>query len=51
MRGGAGGDIDDRQANARRAVRTAGDRGEPAFRLDQEIVGLAMGVGAVIAIA
>ena len=51
MRGGAGGDIDDRHPDARGAFRTAGDRGEPALGLDQEIVGLAMGVGAVVAIA
>ena len=51
VRGGAGGDIDDRQADARGAVRTAGDRGEPALGLDQEIIGLAMGVGAIVAIA
>ena len=51
MRGGAGGDIDDRHADARGALRTAGDRGEPALGLDQEIIGLAMRVGAVVAIA
>src|SRR5674476_521352 len=32
-------------------VRPAGDRGEPALGLDQEIVGLAMRIGAVVAIA
>ena len=51
MRGGAGGDIDDRNADPRRAFRPAGDRGQPALGLDQEIVGLAVGVGAVVAIA
>src|ERR1700716_3112624 len=51
MGGGAGGDIDDREAHARRAVRTAGDGGEAALRLNQQIVGLAMSVRTVIAIA
>ena len=51
MRGGAGRDIDDRDADARRAFRAAGDRGEAALGLDQEIIGLAMRIGAVVAIA
>ena len=51
MRGGAGRDIDDGDADARRAFRAAGDRGKAALGLDQEIVGLAVGIGAVIAIA
>ena len=51
MRGGAGGDIDDRHADPRRAIRPAGDRGEPALGLDQQIIGLAVRVGAVVAIA
>ena len=51
MRGGAGGDIDDRHADARRAFRAAGDRGKSALGLDQQIIGLAMGIGAVVAIA
>ena len=38
-------------ADARRALRPAGDRGEPALGLDQQIIGLAVGVGAVVAIA
>src|SRR5713101_9726368 len=50
MRGGAGGDIDDGKTDPRRTVRTAGDRGEATLGLDQEIVGLAIGVGAVVAI-
>src|ERR1700730_4277598 len=50
MRGGAGGDVDDGKTDARRTVRTAGDRGEATLGLDQEIVGLAMGIGAVVAI-
>ena len=36
----SGSDIDDRNANARR-FRRAGDRGEPHFRLNEQIVGLA----------
>ena len=51
MRGGAGGDVDDRHADARGAFRPAGDRGEAALGLDQQIIGLAMRVGAVVAIA
>ena len=51
MRGGAGRDIDDGDADARRAVRSAGDRGKSAFGLDQQVVGLAVRVGAVVAIA
>jgi hypothetical protein len=50
MRGGAGGDIDDRHSDPRGAVRAAGDRSQPALGLDQEIVGLAIGIGAVIAV-
>ena len=42
MRGGAGGDVDDRDADARRPFRAAGDRGEPALGLDQEVIGLAV---------
>ena len=38
-------------ADPRRPFRPAGDRGEPALGLDQEIIGLAVGVGAVVAIA
>ena len=51
MRGGAGGDIDDGNADAGRAFGAAGDRGKAALGLDQEIVGLAIGIGAVVAIA
>ena len=51
MRGGAGRDIDDGNADPRRSFRPAGDRGQPALGLDQEIVGLAVGIGAVVAIA
>jgi len=51
MRGGAGGDIDDGKDRRATAVRTAGDRCQPAFGLDQQIIGLAVRVGAVIAIA
>ena len=51
MRGGAGGDIDDGDADARRAFRAAGDRGQTALGLDQEIVGLAIGIGPVVAVA
>src|SRR5664279_1896039 len=50
MRGGAGGDIDDGKTDARGSIRTAGDRRQAALGLDQHIVGLAMGVGTVIAI-
>ncbi len=51
MRGGAGGDIDHGNADPRRSLRSAGDRGQPALGLDQQIIGLAVGVGAVVAIA
>ena len=51
MRGGAGRDIDDGNADPRRPFRAAGDRGEPALGLDQQVIGLAIGVGAVVAIA
>ena len=51
MSGSAGGDIDDGQANARGAVRATRDRGEAALGLDQEIIGLAGGKRALIAIA
>jgi hypothetical protein len=51
MRGGAGRDIDDGDSDPRRAFRPAGDRGKAALGLDQEIVGLAVGIGAFIAIA
>ena len=51
MSGGAGCDIDNGDTDTRRAVRPAGDRGKPAFGLDQQIVCLAMRVGALVAIA
>ncbi len=51
MRGGAGRDVDDRHADARGAVRVAGDRGKAALGLDQQIIGLAVRVGAFVAIA
>ena len=51
MRGGAGGDIDDGDADAGRTLGTAGDRGKAALGLDQEIIGLAFGIGAGVAIA
>ena len=51
VRGGAGRDIDDRNADPRWSLRPAGDRGEPALGLDQKIIGLAIGVGAGVAIA
>ena len=38
-------------ADPRRPLRAAGDRGEPALGLDQQIIGLAMRVGALVAIA
>ena len=47
MRGGAGRDIDDGDADPRRAFRAAGDRGKAALGLDQEVIGLALGIGAV----
>ncbi len=37
----AGRDVGDRDADARRCVRRAGDRGEPALGLHQQVVGLA----------
>ena len=37
----AGRDVDDRNADPRRPLRPAGDRGEARFRLDQQIIGLA----------
>ncbi len=51
MRGGAGRDIDHRYADPRRAFGAAGDRGQAALGLDQEIVGLAVGIGAFVAVA
>ncbi len=33
------------------AFRAAGDRGQTAFGLDQQVIGLAVGIGAVVAIA
>ncbi len=51
MRGSAGGDIDDGDADARRAFGAAGDGGEAALGLDQQVIGLAMGIGAGVAIA
>ena len=44
----AGGDVDDRDADARR-LRGAGDRREPDFGLDQQVVGLALRVGSALA--
>ena len=46
-----GGDVADRDADARRRVGRPGDRGEPGLGLDQHVVGLARGVGAVLAVA
>ncbi len=45
-----GADIDERHADARGRFGPAGDRREPAFRLDQEVIGLAAAVGALFAV-
>ena len=47
----AGGDVADRDADAGRAFRIAGHRGQAGFGLHQEVVGLQMREGAVVAIA
>ncbi len=47
----AGADVAHRDADPRRLRRAAGDRGEPDLGLDQQIVGLALRVGAALAIA
>jgi hypothetical protein len=46
-----GADVADRDADARRRFRPAGDRGDAGLGLDQHVVGLALGVGAGVAIA
>ena len=45
------GNVDDGDADARRRFRPAGHRGEAGLRLDQQIVGLALRIGAALAIA
>ena len=47
----AGRDVGDRDADPRRRLRPAGDRGEPALGLHQQVVGLARRVGAALAVA
>jgi hypothetical protein len=47
----AGGDVADRDADARGRLGPAGDGGEPRLGLHQHVVGLARGVGAVLAVA
>jgi len=47
----AGGDVADRDAHARGRLGAAGDGGEPRLGLHQHVVGLALGVGAVLAVA
>ena len=51
MRGGAGRDIDDGDADAGSAFRSAGDRGKAALGLDQQIIGLAILVRAFVTVA
>ena len=50
MRGRAGGDIDNGEADTRRRFRAAGDRGEAALSLNQKIISLALGIGAFVAV-
>ena len=47
----AGSNVDDRDADARRRFRAAGDRGEPRLGLDQQVVSLALRIRAALAIA
>ena len=47
----AGADVADRDADARRRLRPAGDGGDAGLGLDQHVVGLARGVGAGVAVA
>ena len=46
-----GGDVDHGDADPRRRFRPAGDGGEARFGLDQEVIGLALRIGAALAIA
>ncbi len=46
-----GGDVDHRDADPRRRFGPAGDRRQAGFRLNQQVVGLALGVGPALAIA
>jgi hypothetical protein len=45
MGGRPGGDIDNGEADARRCLRAAGDRGKAALGLNQKVIGLALGIG------
>ena len=47
----AGADVDDGDAHARRRLGAAGDGGEPRLGLHQQVVGLAVAEGAVVAVA
>ena len=46
----AGADIGDRKADPRRRIRPAGDGGKPGLRLHQQVIGLARGIGAALAV-
>ncbi len=46
----SGGDVADRDADARRRVRIAGHRGKPGLGLDQQVIGFARGVWSVFAV-
>src|SRR5581483_849514 len=46
-----GGDVDDGHADPRRRLGNAGHRGNAGFRLDQEVVGLALRVRSALAVA
>jgi hypothetical protein len=47
----AGADVDNGNADTGRLIGPAGDTGEAGLRLDQQVVGLAGGVGAAFAVA
>ena len=49
--GHAAGDVADRDADAARPRRMAGDRGKPAFRLHQQVIGLHVRIGIARAVA